>query len=184
MTLAPEYYVDAQGNVRWDDLKAGASMRIPMTVDNTAPELLDVNLSLMGSTMTVKARDNRYVAGVVLYNASGTKSLAMTGAMQDIQPGEAADYTLDLAGANGKTFLVKVFDYALNATTYQVKLQTGGDETLPDMMAFQTGSRVWIGFGPEESTPTELTSSEQVYTAATHVDGLVFAATNRGICTS
>ena len=180
LTLAPEYYVDAQGNVRWDDLEAGASMHIPMTVDNAAPELLDVNLSLMGSTMTVKARDNRYVAGVVLYNASGTKSLAMTGAMQDIQPGEAADYTLDLAGANGKTFLVKVFDYALNATTYQVKLQTGGDETLPDMMAFQTGSRVWIGFGPEESTPTELTSSEQVYTAATHVDGLVFAATNRG----
>ena len=88
LTLAPEYYVDAQGNVRWDDLKAGASMRIPMTVDNTAPELLDVNLSLMGSTMTVKARDNRYVAGVVLYNASGTKSLAMTGAMQDIQPGK------------------------------------------------------------------------------------------------
>lgn len=102
-----------------------------MVVDNTAPELLDVSLSLMGSTMTVKAKDNQYVAGVVLYNAAGSKVLAKTGAKQDIQPGEAAEYALDLAGMSGKSFLVQVSDYAMNTTTYQLNLQTGGDETLP-----------------------------------------------------
>ncbi len=67
---------------------------MPMVVDNTAPELLDVSLSLMGGNLTVQAKDNQYVAGVVLYNASGAKILAKTGAKQDIQPGEAAQYTL------------------------------------------------------------------------------------------
>ncbi len=181
LTLAPEYYMDAQGNVRWEDLGAGASMRIPMVVDNTAPELLDVSLSLMGSTMTVKAKDNQYVAGVVLYNAAGSKVLAKVGAKQDIQPGEAAEYTLDLAGMSGKSFLVQVSDYAMNTTTYQLNLQTGGDETLPDMMAYQSDNRIWIGFGAgEDSTPSELASTQQVYTAATSADGLVFAATSRG----
>ena len=181
LTLAPEYYVDAQGNVGWDDLGEGATMAIPMVVDNTAPELLDVSLSLMGSTMTVKAKDNQYVAGVVLYNAAGSKVLAKTGAKQDIQPGEAAEYALDLAGVSGKSFLVQVSDYAMNTTTYQLNLQTGGDETLPDMMAYQSDDHIWIGFGAGESgSPSELASTQQVYTAATSADGLVFAATSHG----
>ena len=181
LTLAPEYYVDAQGNVGWDDLGEGATMTIPMVVDNTARSFLDVSLSLMGSTMTVKAKDNQYVAGVVLYNAAGSKVLAKTGAKQDIQPGEAAEYALDLAGMSGKSFLVQVSDYAMNTTTYQLNLQTGGDETLPDMMAYQSDHHIWIGFGAGESgSPSELASTQQVYTAATSADGLVFAATSHG----
>ncbi len=107
--------------------------------------------------------------------------LAKTGAKQDIQPGEAAEYALDLAGMSGKSFLVQVSDYAMNTTTYQLNLQTGGDETLPDMMAYQSDHHIWIGFGAGESgSPSELASTQQVYTAATSADGLVFAATSHG----
>lgn len=59
--------------MNWEALGKGASFTVPMVVDNTAPELLDVSLSLMGGNLTVQAKDNQYVAGVVLYNASGAK---------------------------------------------------------------------------------------------------------------
>ena len=181
LTLAPEYYVDREGNVNWEALGKGASFTVPMVVDNTAPELLDVSLSLMGGNLTVQAKDNQYVAGVVLYNASGAKILAKTGAKQDIQPGEAAQYTLDLTGVTGKSFLLRVYDYALNATTYQVNLQNGGEDATPDVLAFQTGTRTWVGLDQADSKDLgELATSEQVYVAAAEVDGMIFAATEQG----
>ena len=181
LTLAPEYYVDREGNVNWEALGKGASFTVPMVVDNTAPELLDVSLSLMGGNLTVQAKDNQYVAGVVLYNASGAKILAKTGAKQDIQPGEAAQYTLDLTGVTGKSFLLRVYDYALNAATYQVNLQNGGEDTTPDVLAFQTGTRTWVGLDQADSKDLgELATSEQVYVAAAEVDGMIFAATEQG----
>ena len=181
LTLAPEYYVDREGNVNWEALGKGASFTVPMVVDNTAPELLDVSLSLMGGNLTVQAKDNQYVAGVVLYNASGAKILAKTGAKQDIQPGEAAQYTLDLTGVTGKSFLLRVYDYALNAATYQVKLHNGGEDTTPDVLAFQTGTRTWVGLDQADSKDLgELATSEQVYVAAAEVDGMIFAATEQG----
>ena len=181
LTLAPEYYVDREGNVNWEALGKGASFTVPMVVDNTAPELLEVSLSLMGGNLTVQAKDNQYVAGVVLYNASGAKILAKTGAKQDIQPGEAAQYTLDLTGVTGKSFLLRVYDYALNAATYQVNLQNGGEDATPDVLAFQTGTRTWVGLDQADSKDLgELATSEQVYVAAAEVDGMIFAATEQG----
>ena len=167
--------------MNWEALGKGASFTVPMVVDNTAPELLDVSLSLMGGNLTVQAKDNQYVAGVVLYNASGAKILAKTGAKQDIQPGEAAQYTLDLTGVTGKSFLLRVYDYALNATTYQVNLQNGGEDATPDVLAFQTGTRTWVGLDQADSKDLgELATSEQVYVAAAEVDGMIFAATEQG----
>ncbi len=55
-------------------------LKIPAVIDNTAPVLQDVSVSLMGDTMTVKASDNRYLAAAVLYNAGGTTALAFQGA--------------------------------------------------------------------------------------------------------
>lgn len=43
LTLAPEYYVDAEGNTNWEALGKGATMSFPAVVDNTAPELVDVS---------------------------------------------------------------------------------------------------------------------------------------------
>ncbi|MGM9639994.1 MAG: S8 family serine peptidase [Faecousia sp.] len=182
MTLAPEYYIDETGNVRWDELGSGASLTVPMVVDNTAPEIKDILVSVVSNTMIVEAKDNQYVAAVVLYNTAGTKVLAQVGAKQDIEPGQEALYTLDLTGVRGKSFLVQVFDYAMNATTYQVSLQTGGQEDLPEMIAFKTGDQVWVGLDSSNGykNPSELANSQQKYLAAAEVENMLFAATERG----
>lgn len=86
LTMAPELYVDATGQVNWNALGEGASMRMPVVIDNTAPTLEDVSLSLTGDSLQVTARDNQYVAGVVLYNAAGTQVLTNVGA----KPGSKA----------------------------------------------------------------------------------------------
>ena len=49
--MAPELYVDAAGHVDWDALGEGASMEMPMVIDNTAPTLEDVSLSLTGDSL-------------------------------------------------------------------------------------------------------------------------------------
>ena len=55
---------------------------------------------------------------MALYNLSGTKVLTYDGAKQDIEPGEEAEYTLDLTGVNGKGFLLLIMDYARITSTY------------------------------------------------------------------
>ena len=40
--LAPEYYVNSDGTVRWDDLGAGSELSIPFVIDNTAPDIVKV----------------------------------------------------------------------------------------------------------------------------------------------
>ena len=61
--MAPEYYVsyDAEGKavVNWDALGDGASFRIPMVVDNTAPEVKDASLSFTRNAKEVTASDNQ-----------------------------------------------------------------------------------------------------------------------------
>ncbi len=79
LTLAPEYNVsyDSDGNaiVDWESLGEGASFRVPAVVDNTAPEVEDILVSLVNHTMLITAQDNQYVAAVALYNAAGTELL-------------------------------------------------------------------------------------------------------------
>lgn len=182
LTLAPEYYVDAEGNVDWDALGEGASLTVPMVVDNTAPVLEDVSVSLTGNTMTVKASDNQYVAAVALYNNAGTTAYTYTGAKQDIQPGETADYTLDLTGVNGKKFLLQVFDYAMNATTYKVEMQIGEEVPLPDMIAFDLDNNFWTSFttSTEHTEIAAYSNTDKTFFAATIVDHIVFASTDEG----
>ncbi len=40
--LALEYYMNSDGEVRWDDLGAGSEMTIPFVIDNTAPDIVKV----------------------------------------------------------------------------------------------------------------------------------------------
>ena len=67
----------------------GASLSVPMVIDNTAPELVGSNPVIIdhaSKTLTVTAKDNQYVAGVVLFNSSGTNDLVRVGAVQNIAP--------------------------------------------------------------------------------------------------
>ncbi len=90
MTLAPEYYVDGD-RVNWDALGKGATRTMQATIDNTPPEIQEVSLGMVGNTLTVDARDNQYVAGVALFNSTGSEVLAYTGSNADAVPGETGN---------------------------------------------------------------------------------------------
>ncbi len=184
-TLVPEYYVDDKGEVDWDALGTGASLSTSFVIDNTAPEIFGVSIDIMTNSMTVKASDNEYIAGVGLYNKTGTRCLAQTGAKQDIQKGETAEYSFSLDKVNGKKFLLQVFDYAMNRSTYLIEMQIGESTDLPEMMAFDLVSRHWAGFDKtfeydyKVGTP-RVAYADHVYYAATIAEHYVFASTNKG----
>ncbi|MBE6950463.1 MAG: hypothetical protein E7451_03910 [Ruminococcaceae bacterium] len=184
-SLVPEYYIDENGNVDWDALGQGTKLSTSFVIDNTAPELFSASIDVMNNTMTVKASDNNYVAAVGLYNKTGTRCLAQTGAKQDIEKGEAAEYTFSLDKVNGKKFLLQVFDYAMNAATYMIEMQIGESTDLPEMMAFDLVSRHWAGFDKtfeydyKVGTP-RVAYSDHTFFAATIAEHYVFASTDCG----
>ena len=182
LTLVPEYYVDAEGNVAWDKLGNGVTMSFPGVIDNTAPELLDVSISMTSNTMTITAKDNQYIAAMGLFNAGGTQALAAAGAVQEGDVGQTVESKIDLSGINGKKFLVQVYDYAMNAATYELKMQIGEELPAPDMMAFNTNNSTWIGFGKGDAlgTAQSISAAKQNFFAATEVEGMIFASTDEG----
>ena len=182
LTLAPEYYVDAEGNVDWDALGTGATFGTTMVVDNTAPELKDVSLSFFSNNLTVTASDNEYISAVALYNKAGTQVLAFEGAKQDIAKGETAEYVMSMDGLNGSKFLLQVTDYAMNTTTYLLEMQLGDEPELPGMIAFDLDNGYWTTF-TKDSTYEELeqySDTDLTFYAATIVDHIVFASTDSG----
>ena len=205
LTLAPEYYlsyvprvneagepeVDQNGNVicdqvvDWDALGNGTTMSIPAVVDNTAPELIDIEVSAINNVMTVTASDNQYIAAVTLYNKAGTRLYSYAGAKQDIQPGETAEFELDLSGVSGKRFLVQVTDYAMNTTTYLLEMQIGEVEALPAMILFDRTYNYWTTFDKddvfvyEDGNPEYSPTTLEFYAAAI-VDHMVLASTAEG----
>jgi len=128
MMLVPEYYIDAEGSFDPAALGDGAYMTVPMTVDNTAPTLTGVaiNQDLMEGTYTlnVDVEDNQYIAAVALFDIYGQYLYTYEGSV-DQAAGDAVSYSLDLSEVNGPSFLLQVYDYAMNTTTYEIKTQIG-----------------------------------------------------------
>ena len=187
LALAPEYYMDAEGNIDWEALGDGTNFSLPLVVDNTAPVLKDVSMSLTGNTMTVTASDNQYVAAVALFNKTGTKVYAAAGSVKDAEPGATTQHVLDLSEVNGKTFALQVMDYAMNTTTYMVEMDLGEQQTLPEMMAYTMKSKYWFGFDKNteydfdaEHGLTPYSRTDNSIAAATIADHVVLAATENG----
>ncbi|MBE6951131.1 MAG: hypothetical protein E7451_07320 [Ruminococcaceae bacterium] len=125
LTAVPHYYRQSDGSYSYDGLGAGATMTTTFTIDNTAPVALDIDLSQIGEDkLTVTARDNRHVAAVALLNASGTRKLSVKSPNQR-SAGQTVTVELDLTKAYGTEFLVAVYDYANNVTTYRVEMDLG-----------------------------------------------------------
>mgnify|MGYP002522061824 FL=1 len=123
LTMAPEYYANADGSYRWDELKDGAKLSTHLTIDNTAPELVFVRQDLTQKTLAVTAMDNRYVAAVILWNMTDTPTPVSY--ILPNQPenalGKTTDCTFDLSKlSGGEKLLLQVVDYAYNASAYQL----------------------------------------------------------------
>ena len=125
MNLIPEYYVNEDGSIDWDALGRGTMFSMTMTVDNVAPVLNDVVIDTENGVLSIEVLENQYVAAVVLLDATGKHVFAMEGSQADAVAGEACSYDLSLAGVNGNGFLLQVYDYAMNCTTYEINTQIG-----------------------------------------------------------
>ena len=181
---APEYYAKEDGTVDWDALGDGATLIIPLTMDSTAPTVNSVNIDLEDNILTVEAFDNQYVAAVALYNGSGKQLLSYTGSKEEAVAGETYTYELDLRNANGSKFLIQVYDYAYNITTYELRMELGNVPPLPDMIAFDKEyDYYWTGFDSNAlyyNLSIYCETEGVVFTAATIYDHYVFACDEEG----
>jgi len=162
--LAPEYYMDAEGNVDWDALGDGARIGATVTVDSTAPVIENVFVEqTSGHALVVNASDNQYVAGIALFNDQGSALYDLTGSIADIQPGETGQYVLSLAEllrmaptvGDKQVVYLQVYDYANNMTTYEVDVSVLMKE------ADYTG--MWVGFSDGGGTVTGAPGEPSVY---------------------
>lgn len=142
--LAPEYYVNSDGSVRWDELGEGTELTASFTMDNTAPEILGVvHETLVPPTpdedetptvggeeldnLILTVKDNQYIAAVVLYDDQGNL-LSYQGSDAKAEAGAENTYAFDLLKIFGDEevypyLLVEVYDYAANLTTYKINFK-------------------------------------------------------------
>ena len=122
--LAPEYYIDAEGNVNWDALHDGARKTLPITVDNEEPEIKAISIATNDvdgtRSLYLTATDNQYIAAIFIYDEAGNELLAK-GSDPSAKPGDP--YTLSCPIDNaGTKYRVEVYDYAMNVGTYRINL--------------------------------------------------------------
>ena len=124
ITSVLEYYVADDGSINWAALGDGAYLSVPFVIDNTAPVLDDVKISMLGDTMEVVVTDNQYIAAVALYDSFG-QYLHVAEGSKNQNAGDTVTYTLDVSRVNGAGFLLQVYDYACNTVTYEINAQIG-----------------------------------------------------------
>ena len=175
LTAAPEYYRNADGSHNWEELGTGASLSTQFYIDNTSPTITD--WSLDGTTLTVKARDNRYVAAVLLANANGSTIFAAESPNQT-QLNAPVTLELDLSMVVGKNFLLVVCDYAGNETSYEVSLDLPEIER-PYFTALDCTTGYFVGLDQNANSinlaPINMTSTPR---AAAYAEGYLFIVTD------
>ena len=177
LTAIPHYYRQEDGSYSFEDAGEGSHLTTTFTIDNTAPEATDIDLSqLDADKLTVKAKDNRYVAAVALLNANGTKFLNVLSPNQT-EKGAEVTVELDLTDIYGNNFLVAVFDYAQNMTVYEVELNLGSPERhYFTAIDYSTMTYVSVDMAGQTS-PIADTGLPVLARAAEYVGGYVFTVT-------
>ncbi len=178
LTAATHYERKADGSYDFDGLGAGSSLTTSMTIDNTLPQVLDMDLSqLDADKLTITAKDNEYVAAVALLNGNGSKLLDADTPNQTEKNTEVA-VELDLTGVYGNSFLVAVYDYARNVNVYEVELNLGSPERdYFTAIDYQTMNYVSVDMEGQTSVIAE-TGLPVLARAAEYVGGYVFLITD------
>ncbi len=119
LTMAPEYYVGKDGSVNWDALGAGATLSIPFTIDNTAPEMAEATVNA-DKSLTIKISENQNLAGVTFYTSAGEELGGLTG--DDFAVNADGTYSLENVdlGLDDDVYLLQLCDYAMNVSTYRL----------------------------------------------------------------
>ena len=157
------------------------TMEMPFIVDNTAPVIVEdsVVVDTEKNVLRLTVSDNQHVAGVVIYDVTGRKQLALCGADQTAPAGSAVVMEVPLDEVNGYKFVIQVVDYAVNKTTYKLTETIGTPEPMPEMLYYNATFGEWdIGDWP--ATTSELVgydawfASEVDVVAATAVGSYIY----------
>lgn len=166
----PEYNWDRATKTVKGTLGAGASWTTELTVDNTAPELTGASYTrdfVTGeSSLRVTAKDNRYVAAILVTNARQTQVLARQ-AVDQTELGVESTVTVDTSNVTGSEVCVIAVDYAGNMAGYKIKLN-GSEEEEIDADSFYANNAYdssWIAF-----------KAGSMDTAKTVAQGAIYAA--------
>ena len=177
LTAVPHYYRQPDGSYSFENLGAGTTMTTSLTIDNTAPEALDIDVSQIDADkLTIRAKDNRHVAAVALLNANGSKFLSVQSPNQT-ELNREVTVELDLTDIYGKNFLVAVYDYADNMTTYKVSIDLGSpDRSYFTAIDYSTMTYVSMDMAGQTSLIAD-TGLPLLARAAEYVGGHVFIIT-------
>lgn len=187
MILIPEYYADENGNYDVDaltdgnpengELGQGAYLGTTLTIDNTAPEVLSAEVK--GSTLTVTAKDQRYIACMGLVDATGTEVLDKVLPNQKIAD-TAYTWDVDISGTYGKELLVAAYDYAGNESVYRVTLDEAfnGADTDGAILGATSGSE-W--YAMKDGSAAKYVNADNQYFGAAYVGGVIYLSNSNGL---
>lgn len=192
LSCAPDYYVNEDGSVRWDELGRGASLSYSFTVDNTAPALAGgrdaLTISKDGKTLYFKAQDDNYIAAAVLLDGAVSQATAYYYPDMPVeQKGKAVTGSFDIseyAAKYGNKAVLVICDYAGNETYYAINL--GGDgAAYGNLYGFQydpdTMQNAWVSFSEGVNrNESDLFAGKQEFVCAEYVGGYVYAQTSSG----
>ena len=186
LTLVPEYYVNpATGQINWEELGEGASISLPVTIDNTAPEITGVSIDPIQKTLTVTAKDNHYIAACIVQNPDNGGIFSLKTPNQQTG-GETVEISVTTLGSfTGDRLRIFVYDYAANVAAYDISL----GELLGNVQKGYTFGSFWFGEWLQFNQDSEDEFGEQVsevgdIIAATNADGYVFSSTSGGLAPS
>ena len=177
MIAAPEYYQTTDGSYDYDALGEGATLSTTMVIDNFAPEIL--SLTQNADNLTVTAQDNRHVAAALLTNPNGNTVFARYTPNQT-EPNIPVTMEISLADCTAKSFMLTVYDYAGNCTSYDIFLEHPDIERGYFTMV-ETDTGVYYSADFSSNTVAISGNSTKPVWAAEFVNGFVFQITDDGV---
>ncbi len=174
---ASEYYRNADGTIRWDELADGAVYTMPVLIDNEAPVIHEalqvVDMTTGESALQITMQDNHYVAALSLLNASGSKTLAVA-PMNQTAEGEELTALLSIDGIIGTEFILAVSDYACNTRYYEVTVKV--DSSTGSFYGFNQFTDSWVNFGTDvDCNETVMATASSTFVAGDYAEGYIFA---------
>lgn len=179
---ASEYYRNADGTIRWEDLEDGAVYSMPVLIDNEAPVVNEaiqaVDMMTGESVLQIELVDNHYVAAISLLNATGSKTLGTVPMNQTVE-GETLTAALSIDGIIGTQFILAVADYAGNIRYYDVTVKA--TTSTGNFYGFNQYTDSWVNFGVNvDANETVMATASSTFVAGDYAEGYIFAVDNNG----
>ena len=201
MVAIPEYYLPSEAATPAEIsevigsgvLGEGAYLPMPMTVDDTAPEVLGVSKNLLNGDLTITAQDANYIATVQVLSPDGQTVYAAE-LPEATEAGQITETTLAVGDAGiGSKCIIALGDYAGNETFLEVEYGGKDPGTAGQMYLFTSETdrgdagwyqvfpdSVYYESGAEFGGMTNVAGMELNVLAAEYVGGYVFVAADDG----